>query len=172
MTRRRSGLRASPFWLTLRSTLDNPPGTYALILERAGRARVTVGRLGRFDLSPGVYVYVGSALGPGGLQARIRRHLDPARPLHWHIDYLKRATRIVEIWSLADPVRREHAWALALGTLPNASIPMPGFGASDCDCPAHLFHFPTAPKFAAFARALRRAGLDGRQIEAVSPCRY
>jgi Uri superfamily endonuclease len=162
----------APIQLTPRPDANLVPGSYALVLVNVGSRTVCIGALGRLDLRPGFYIYVGSALGPGGLQARIRRHLDPAPPLHWHIDYLKRAARIVEIWSLADPVRREHAWASALASLPNASIPMPGFGSSDCDCPAHLFHFPTAPKLAAFARALRRAGVDGRQIEAVSPRRY
>jgi Uri superfamily endonuclease len=136
--------------------ISRAPGTYALVLESARARRLPVGRLGSIGLRPGFYVYVGSALGPGGLAARIGRHLDSARPLRWHLDYLKRATRIAEIWCVADPVRREHAWANALGSLPDAAIPMRGFGASDCDCPAHLVYFPAAPKMAAFARALAR----------------
>lgn len=138
------------------------PGTYALILQSAGNERVPIGRLGRLDLPPGAYAYVGSALGPGGLQARIARHLDPSRPIHWHIDYLKRATRVVEVWYVVDPVRREHAWARAFGGRSNASIPTPGFGSSDCHCPAHLFRFPTAPKLATFKRALAHTRGAGR----------
>jgi Uri superfamily endonuclease len=142
--------------------MDAGAGTYALILESAGRKPVAVGQLGTLDLRAGFYVYVGSALGPGGLQARINRHFDPSRPIHWHIDCLKRVTRIVEVWYLADPIRREHSWAKALANLPSASIPMPGFGSSDCDCPAHLFAFPTAPKLATFARALARTRGAGK----------
>jgi Uri superfamily endonuclease len=137
-------------------------GTYALILESAGYARVPVGRLGPLDLPPGVYAYVGSALGPGGLRARIARHLDPTRPRHWHIDYLKRATRVAEVWYVVDPVRREHAWASAFGSLSNALIPMKGFGSSDCSCPAHLFYFPTKPTLASFRRALARTRGTGK----------
>ncbi len=38
-------------------------------------------------LKPGFYIYVGSACGPGGLRARISRHLCGKRKrLHWHID--------------------------------------------------------------------------------------
>ncbi|WP_429615053.1 DUF123 domain-containing protein, partial [Sphingobium olei] len=37
---------------------------------------------------PGWYVYAGSAYGPGGLRARIRRHLRRGKLLHWHIDHL------------------------------------------------------------------------------------
>lgn len=143
--------------MTPRPDAARTPGTYALVLESAARTVVAVGRLGRIDLRGGFYVYVGSALGPGGLQARTGRHLDAGRPVHWHIDYLKHATRIVEIWYVADSVRREHAWARVIGDLSNATIPMPGFGASDCRCAAHLFHFPTRPRLATFARALGRA---------------
>ena len=142
--------------MTPRPDAIRAPGTYALVLESAARAVVEVGRLGRIRLHRGFYVYVGSALGPGGLRARIGRHLDPGCAIHWHVDYLKRATRIVEIWYVADPVRREHAWARAIGDLSNATIPIPGFGASDCRCATHLFHFPTRPRLATFARALGR----------------
>jgi Uri superfamily endonuclease len=141
--------------------LTRAPGTYALILENARPARLAVGRLGSIELRPGFYVYVGSALGPGGLQARVGRHLVPSRAVHWHIDYLKRAAHILEVWYVLDSVRREHAWAKALGGLAGASIAMPGFGASDCRCAAHLFHFPSAPRLATFARALRRADAAG-----------
>ena len=145
--------------------LTRAPGAYALILENARSARLDVGRLGSIELRPGFYVYVGSALGPGGLQARVGRHLGPMRAVHWHIDYLKRALRIVEVWYVLDSVRREHAWAEALGGLAGASIAMPGFGASDCRCAAHLFHFPSVPRLATFARTLRRTdgGGAGRQ---------
>lgn len=142
-------------------TIASAQGTYALILESARFAWQVVGRSGSISLRVGFYLYVGSALGSGGLRARIGRHLGPTRAVHWHIDYLKRAARIVEVWYVLDSTRREHAWAEALGGLAGASIPMPGFGASDCRCAAHLFHFPTVPRLATFARALRRA--DGSE---------
>ncbi len=50
------------------------------------------------ELEPGVYAYVGSAFGPGGLAARLRRHLCGARRrLWWHIDRLlsSRGARVV-----------------------------------------------------------------------------
>jgi Uri superfamily endonuclease len=142
--------------------LAHAPGTYVLILENARPARFDVGRLGSIGLRTGFYAYVGSALGPGGLRARVGRHLCPTRAVRWHIDYLKHATRIVEIWYLDDRVRREHAWAKALGRFPGASIPMPGFGSSDCSCPAHFFYLWTAPRLATFARTLGRTRGAGR----------
>ena len=42
------------------------PGTYALILSCKSNVRIEIGRLGTMRLQPGYYVYLGSALGPGG----------------------------------------------------------------------------------------------------------
>ena len=42
--------------------------------------------------------------------------------------------------------------------LPRASVPMPGFGASDCGCPSHLFFFKMPPSRPHFAENLRRPG--------------
>lgn len=137
-------------------------GTYVLVAHAADSSYLAVGRLGCLRLDTGFLAYVGSALGPGGLRARIARHLDPARSMHWHIDYLKRATRTVEVWYVVDPIRREHAWARALAGLPHASIPMQGFGSSDCNCAAHLVHFPAAPERAAFRDALDRTRGAGK----------
>jgi Uri superfamily endonuclease len=154
----------------IETSFDRASGTYALLLRTETSESKRVGKLGRIHLRPGYYAYVGSALGPGGLHARIARHLDPTRPIHWHIDSLKRATRVVEVWYVVDPVRREHAWARAIGDMRNASIPMPGFGSSDCTCPAHLFYFPTQPKLANFKRALARTrGAGTNPIRTVRP---
>ena len=42
------------------------PGTYALVLASQKTGPVRIGRLGTLELQPGVYIYVGSAFGPGG----------------------------------------------------------------------------------------------------------
>ena len=123
------------------------PGTYALVLCAPHEADVVVGRLGKLHVRPGYYVYVGSALGPGGLAARLRHHLTPARTPHWHIDYLRRAVAIERIWYAIGGARQEHAWARVLEHTPGSILPMPGFGASDCACAAHLFYFESAPSF-------------------------
>jgi Uri superfamily endonuclease len=123
-----------------------------LILELSHAATVRVGRLGCFQFAAGWYAYVGSARGPGGLAARVIRHLCSPKPLHWHIDYLREYAQPVEIWYAIGAQRRECAWAqvvLGLG----AFIPVPRFGASDCRCPTHLIGFADPPDFVAFARA-------------------
>ena len=106
--------------------------------------RLTVGKLGTFDLPAGLYVYVGSAFGPGGLGARLRRHFRRGKSLRWHIDYL---TALVEPeGAVTVPFGRlEPIWASRLCRHPQAKTPVPGFGAGDArsgECKTHLFAFP------------------------------
>lgn len=115
-----------------------------------------IGRLGRLVLRRGHYVYAGSALGPGGLGARLRRHLVVEKPLHWHIDYLRAALAVVEIWYTLDHERREHQWAAAFVAARPTSVPLKGFGASDCDCTAHLFFSTALPSVRGFRARLAR----------------
>ncbi len=145
--------------------MDSEHGTYALILRAAQPAKVQVGKLGDLQILAGSYVYVGSAFGPGGVRARLRRHLRrPPRP-HWHIDYLRRVVPPSEIWYAQSDVQREHLWASAFQSLPGARIPLRGFGASDCGCVAHLFYFEAPPCLAAFRRRVRARAPDHAPIE-------
>ncbi len=125
------------------SVLPPEPGTYALVLDCPRSCTVTVGRLGRLRFPTGYYVYVGSALGPGGLRARILHHLAAARKPWWHVDYLRARTIPVEVWYRIGPVRREDLWASALGEA--ADVCVERFGNTDCHCASHLFHFRRPP---------------------------
>ncbi len=60
------------------------------------------GALGLLDVSPGWYVYIGSAFDPGGVRARCLRHWRGGRP-HWHIDYLRPLCRMQTVWFTHDP---------------------------------------------------------------------
>ncbi len=51
------------------------PGAYLLLIDLAAPLALAIPRLGVATLAPGRYVYGGSAYGPGGLRARIGRHL-------------------------------------------------------------------------------------------------
>ncbi len=64
------------------------PGYYLLIFRI--HRKITINTRGNkvFSLNPGVYVYIGSAYGPGGLRSRITRHLRRDKKLFWHVDYL------------------------------------------------------------------------------------
>ena len=72
-------------------------------------------------------------------------HMHPAERPHWHIDYLRKKTTLEAVWSCYDRKSREHAWAKRFAAMPGASVPMVGFGASDCDCESHLFYFKDCP---------------------------
>ncbi|NLX08061.1 MAG: GIY-YIG nuclease family protein [Chloroflexi bacterium] len=124
------------------SDLPHTPGTYILLLRLDQPLTVQVGRLGRFELAPGSYAYVGSAHGPGGLAARVTRHLRTAKRPHWHIDYLTARAPVIALWLDASPARLECVWAGALRQAPGVTVPIARFGASDCACPAHLFRVP------------------------------
>jgi len=134
---------------------DGPtgPGTYALLvaLERSGET--VVGRLGRFRFPAGFYLYVGSALGPGGLAGRLARHLRADKRFHWHVDYMlhARGARVAEVWTTSGAARRECDWARAAMQVAGASVVVPRFGASDCRCAAHLIGFAAKPDWISFA---------------------
>jgi Uri superfamily endonuclease len=134
-------------------------GTYALLLRLGEPKEIIVGRRGRFPFPAGYYLYVGSALGPGGLEARLARHIRAKKRLHWHIDYLLEHAQVVEVWTASSDERLECQWAEIARGLPGATVPVPYFGSSDCRCPAHLVHFTTRPSLALFAERIRRYGL-------------
>src|SRR5262245_8901343 len=94
--------------------LESRPGTYTLILSSSADLSVSIGRLGSLHVQPGFYAYVGSAFGPGGVRARVAHHCRRAAQPHWHIDYLRRAVPVTEIWYAYDQLRREHQWAAVL----------------------------------------------------------
>lgn len=132
--------------------LEALPGTYVLWMKLEEDRRIRVGKLGTFRFEAGVYGYVGSARGPGGIRARVGRHCRSGKPSRWHIDYFRRAARVLESWVSYDPDAYEHPWVQALRTLPGARVPVAGFGASDCACVAHLLCFEMQPSLAAFRR--------------------
>ncbi len=148
--------------------IDTHPGTYTLILQADRQQTVQVGRLGQLTVEPGCYVYVGSALGPGGLRTRVDHHSRRATRPHWHIDYLRRATPLHHAWYSYDCIRREHAWAAIFARMPGALIPLPGFGASDCTCPTHLHFFSRQPRLDSFRRRLRVALPNHSRVDRVS----
>ncbi|MGD2186246.1 MAG: GIY-YIG nuclease family protein [Desulfobacterales bacterium] len=131
------------------------PGTYALILRSSADPLIEIGKLGKFLIQPGYYVYAGSAFGPGGIKARIAHHARISQRPHWHIDYLRSALLLDEAWYSYDSDQNEHQWADILTDLKGATLPIEGFGASDCSCKSHLLVFPTRPSVSRFRDRLR-----------------
>ena len=122
--------------------LPDAPGTYVLLLCGDEPTTIQINRFGTISLKAGVYAYVGSARGPGGLRARVRRHMRPVKPIHWHIDTLTALMPVTKVWFEASSERLECIWARALAGLHGISTPVPGFGSSDCACRSHLFAVP------------------------------
>jgi len=144
----------------------NPRGTYALLLHLDTPQTLQIGALGMLAFPSGWYLYVGSAHGPGGLTARLARHRRRAgKRFHWHIDYVRAVTRLAEVWIRSENGHQECAWATATAALPGARIIAPRFGASDCHCPSHLFHFAGRPDSAAF-ESLIQSDLERERVHA------
>ena len=107
--------------------------SYQLLIDVPRAVHCAIGRAGVFDFPAGRYVYTGSAR--RHLEARIARHLRPEKKAHWHIDYLLAAPGVT-----VAAVRRSAIDECRLNRNSPGSVPVPGFGATDCRacCGAHL----------------------------------
>ena len=130
------------------------PGTYALVLRISACADILIGKLGMLRVQPGCYVYVGSALGPGGLASRVGRHATVEKGCRWHVDYLTAMGTLDEVWYTTDTLRRECLWAKALRQMRGATVPLERFGSSDCRCRSHLVCFQKRPSLRTFRQRL------------------
>lgn len=126
---------------TSENSLPAIPGSYILILALNTPHTLQIGRLGEFEFPAGGYAYCGSAQGPGGLAARVQRHLRPAtqKATHWHIDYLAAIATIPAVFWLDSARPHECSWAARLGQ--HGRCYPARFGASDCHCAGHLIQF-------------------------------
>ena len=117
--------------------LPSDKGAYLLLIELAAPLAVALPGRPATTLAPGRYAYAGSAYGPGGLRARIARHLRRDKPSRWHVDRLTAAGEVVAV--LATPGGSECGLLEAALAVEGSTLPLPGFGSSDCRrCPAHL----------------------------------
>ncbi|MBF0327353.1 MAG: GIY-YIG nuclease family protein [Alphaproteobacteria bacterium] len=113
-------------------------GAYVLIVELATETTVLLPKRQCLILPKGRYLYCGSAQGPGGINARVARHMRRDKPIRWHIDQLTSAGRVIGSWVF--PGGNECELVRSLSALP---VPIPGFGSSDCRrCASHLLACP------------------------------
>ncbi|MDH5612696.1 MAG: GIY-YIG nuclease family protein [Gammaproteobacteria bacterium] len=117
------------------------PGTYIVVLKSGQAKTIQIGKLAQMDIRKGYYAYVGSALGPGGVEARLKHHRKVSAKPHWHLDYLRAETEFYQAYALYSPDRKECEWAVVLDGSEAVSESMKGFGSSDCRCSSHLFYF-------------------------------
>ncbi len=119
-------------------TIESCPtegGIYILLLQLDAPMPITRPRTAM--LEPGLYAYIGSAYGPGGLRARLGRHLRPEKKLRWHIDQVSTNARDKFAYGWTDG--KECDLRASLDANCPVTYPLAGFGSSDCRiCPSHL----------------------------------
>ena len=149
-----------------------------------GRLGLSGGRSGESEITfpAGYYVYFGSAR--AGLSARVGHHLKREKRSHWHIDYLVQFAEVVEVWYSpegeeaewrerkevkgAGGVRKKEClWCQVGRGMPQGQILIPGFGSSDCRCPAHLIYFPSPPSFELFRQMLDERGYGAQKASPI-----
>ena len=136
-------------------------GCYVLLLHNKKQQILSVGKLGDIKFSQGYYAYIGSAFGPGGIKARVGRHLRSSHKKHWHIDHIKTAMDIEAVWLIYTDKRIEHQCAQLCGELKGAQVAWPGFGSSDCHCVSHLYFYLHAPSFRSFSMRFKKENVAG-----------
>jgi Uri superfamily endonuclease len=143
----------------VKSASDAPRGTgaYALLISLPSPLAVKAGAR-TASLTPGLYLYCGSARGPGGLAARIARHMRREKRERWHVDQLTREGEV--LGAFVFPGGDECAINETLEALPT---PLEGFGSSDCRrCRSHLRHWAKGLRLPwAFEAALETSQLEG-----------
>ncbi len=119
-------------------------GVYCLIFENQD-CKFEVGEKGEFSFASGFHIYVGSALGSGGLK-RVKRHINffgnkDINP-RWHVDYLplNPSFKLVSTVYAITSTRLECVLASRIG-----GEYVSGFGCTDCTCNSHLFYRRKSP---------------------------
>jgi Uri superfamily endonuclease len=120
--------------------LPREAGAYVLLINLGGPLSLDMPAFRGKSLAPGLYGYCGSAFGPGGIRARVSRHLRGDKPMRWHVDRLTVAGRVEQAGIRIGGRECDLAGELlARGCM----AVLPGFGSSDCrGCPAHLLRMP------------------------------
>jgi len=126
----------------LSDDVDSAPaekGAYALVLLLGAPVQFARRRT-HVSIAPGWYVYAGNAHGPGGIRARLRRHLRSGKTRHWHIDDLTNAAR--EKHAIVSVGGSECEIIARLSAICSFKTALAGFGSSDCRiCAAHLLRY-------------------------------
>jgi Uri superfamily endonuclease len=118
-------------------------GVYCLVLWLPRACHITLTRRGTCRIERGWYVYTGSA--KRNLRPRLLRHLRRHKRFHWHIDCLRAAASVQQVWVWPWTAGGECRTNAMVRHMPDATYPVRGFGASDCRCFAHLVSFPSEP---------------------------
>ena len=113
------------------------PGAYVIAIDLARPLQIKLRNRPSEALPAGRYLYCGSAKGPGGLRARIARHMRRGKPRRWHVDLLTEAGRVLAAWTIVEGDECRLIAALAC-----LRTPIDGFGSGVCQtCRSHLLRW-------------------------------
>ncbi|MCW9036051.1 MAG: GIY-YIG nuclease family protein [Rhodospirillales bacterium] len=116
-------------------------GSYLLLIDLEKPLILPQKQFLKTPLESGRYLYAGSAYGPGGLRARVSRHIKKRKPKRWHIDYVTTKSAIKEALIVEDA--KECDFISHLLEIEGIIVPLKGFGSSDCKkCPSHFLKIP------------------------------
>ena len=110
--------------------LKDEKGSYILLIKVNEEFSIK-----RWRFEEGIYCYVGSAWGTGGLRARLNRHFSRKKRFRWHVDYLlSRAEPLCAIIFIGKD--EDYAYNFALR---HCKPYVRGFGSTDTNHLTHLF---------------------------------
>jgi len=144
-------------------------GIYTLIISIQIPLRLRVGRLGLLPFPKGLYLYTGSALGPGGLNRRVYRHLHVDRHKFWHIDHLLASKGVSTRLAIIARTCRYMECRINRSLEMICNSQAKGFGSSDCieSCTSHLLKSEERS-----VAALRDAVIDVYRKSGLRPLTY
>lgn len=129
-------LREAPDFADEPDRLPAIAGAYLLAIRVGEDVPLGLPRLGNPVLASGWYFYCGSARGPGGIRARVARHMKRDKVLRWHVDRLTVAAVERHAIAFADASECDLVARLLRA---GCTVPVPGLGSSDCRrCESHL----------------------------------
>ncbi|WP_297495710.1 DUF123 domain-containing protein [Thermococcus sp.] len=135
-------------------------GSYFLVIKLDEEKTIrTKGKT--FELLPGYYVYVGSAM--NSLEKRVRRHFSREKKLHWHIDYLLKEARLLRAYLIPSEERPEDTRTIG-DTKHGKHAPL--LGASDVNVATNLYHFDEEPD-GVLIDILKNLGLSWKTVKSV-----
>jgi Uri superfamily endonuclease len=114
-------------------------GAYVLLIAITDPFEVTWPSKRGTIIEAGRYLYCGSAKGPGGIRARLSRHMRRGKSIRWHVDRLTEVGTVAGAWVFPDGDE-----CALVGSLSHLPVPVDGFGSTDCTrCRSHLLAWPS-----------------------------
>jgi Uri superfamily endonuclease len=145
-------------------------GNYSLIILLETSRRIGAQSYDWPILIKGYYAYTGSAVGKGAvsLRQRVARHLRKKKIKHWHIDHLLTCpgVRVTAVVACASKTNKECKINRVIQSIRGASVPIKGFGASDChqNCTSHLVYLGKEDVFDAVVNAYRSLSVKVKAV--------